>query len=436
MSEFLGKTIGDFQLVEDLDESGETMVFKGFQPSMNRYAAVKMLKPSAARDPNAVQQFLQQGELMARMQHPNILEVYNSGQEGGVVYRAERLAESGSLGDHLSWFYEPDQVLGLMNEIVGGLEYIHGHGYVHGNLKPNNILLDARQKPLLADFGTPPRQTQPPSPYLAPEQVQGGVVDARADVYALGVLVTEVLTGQAPPPGMVVSPRARRPELPEALERVIFKAKAQNPDQRFQSVGEFRAAMENALQAPAQPTVYQQAPAPAPTPSVSQSVTLEGQRGGTNWLAIVLGIIVVGILCVGGFFGFRVLMGDQGAETPEAPPTQPPPGATIIVPTVVFPTQGPLPTQPPAPTQPPPEPTQPPLEPTQPPEQPTEEAPPPDEAPPEEGAMDEPPALLPDAPPADRERPQIGDLPELCGSVGFIVIGLGLVSVTRLKKKR
>jgi serine/threonine protein kinase len=421
MSEFLGKTIGDYQLVEVLDQSGEAMVFKGFQPSMNRYVAVKMLKPSVARDPAAVQQFFQQGELMAQMGHPNILAVYNSAQEVGIVYRAERLAESGSLRDHLNWFYNPNQALGLVDGLVSGLEYIHAQGYVHGNLKPSNILLDASQKPLLADFGTPPRITQPPSPYLAPEQILGGVVDARADVYALGVLLFEVLTGQAPPPGVVVSPRARRPDLPEALERLIFKAMAQNPDQRYQNVSQLWDAVQLALQAPtpAQAPVYQ--PPSAPPPSVSQSVTVEGQKGGTNWLAIVLGIIVIGVLCVGGFFGFRYLLAGQTTETPGVPPTQPPPGATIIVPTVVFPTQEQPPTQPPLePTQPPPEITEPPEQPTQPPEQPTEEPP-----------QDEPPAQLPEEPPAEPGEPPSGGLPDICGSVGLIVIGIGLVSARR-----
>lgn len=414
MSDYLGKTIGEFQLVETIDESGSALVFKGFQPAMNRYVAVKVLKPSTARDPVAVQQFLQQGETMAQMQHPNILTVHALGQTDGMVYRATRLAESGSLRDHLNWFYNLQQALGLMDDLVNAIEYIHSQGYVHGNLKPSNILLDASQKPLLADFGTPPHIAQPPSPYLAPEQIQGGAVDRRVDVYALGVLLFEVLTGQAPPPGIVVSPRSRRPDLPEAIEPVIFRAMAQNPEQRYLNVHEFGEALHLAVQtpAPAQAPVYQPAPVPVPPPSVSQSVTVEGKKGGTNWLAIIFGIIVVGILCVGGYFGLQYLLGVQATETPGVPPTQPPPGATIIVPTVVFPTQE----QPP---------TQPPPEITELPEQPTEESP-----------QDEPPAQLPQEPPAEPGEPPSGDLPELCGSVGIVIGGIAMVGATTYKRRK
>ncbi len=354
MSDFLGKTIGEYQVIEVLDESGDTMVFKGFQPSMNRYVVLKILKPGIARNPIAVQQFMQQGELMARMQHPNILEVFSSGQEAGFFYRAERLAEGGTLQNHITLFRDMKQALDLFDEIVGAVNYIHAQGTIHGNLKPGKILMDARQCPLLADFGTPPSQTQMPSPYLAPEQVQGGAVDPRTDVYALGVLLFEVATGQAPPPGVVVSLRAHRPDLPQALEQVVLKAMAQNPDQRFQTAGEFLAMMQNALQGPApvQPYLYQQTPIATPMPMVSQSVTVEGEKGRTNWVALVLGTLLLSVLCIGGFLGFRYLTQEQRTDNGETVTILPPSGPTIIVPTVVFPTQEARPTQPP------PEPTQ------------------------------------------------------------------------------
>ena len=198
--------------------------------------------------------------------------------------------------------------------------------------------MDARQYPLLADFGTPPSQTKMPSPYLAPEQVQGGAIDPRTDVYALGVLLFEVATGQAPPPGLVVSLRTHRPDLPQALEQVVLKAMAQNPDQRFQTPGEFLDALQGV--APVQPSLYQQAPGPAPVPMVSQSVTVEGQKGRTNWVALVLGTLLVSVLCIVGFLGFRYLTQEQRTDNGEIVTTLPPSGPTIIVPTVIFPTPG------------------------------------------------------------------------------------------------
>jgi serine/threonine protein kinase len=103
MSELIGKTIGQYQVVEDINETGNTLVYKGFQPSVNRYVAVKILKPSVARKPEEVQRFRQQGEILALLLHPRLLEVYETGESEGLVFRAERLAESGSLQDRLAF---------------------------------------------------------------------------------------------------------------------------------------------------------------------------------------------------------------------------------------------------------------------------------------------------------------------------------------------
>ena len=144
---------------------------------------------------------------------------------------------------------------------------------------------------------------------------------------------------------------------------------------------------------------------------------MEGQKSGTNWLAIVLGVILVGIICVGGFFGLQYIMGNDGTET-----EQPPPGETIIVPTVIVPTQEIPPTQPPE-------------QPTQPPEIPTEE--PPVEEPPTEGPPpEETPAQLPEVLPEEPGGSPGGGLPDVCGSVGSVGVGIGLVSLTAFKKRR
>lgn len=152
------------------------------------------------------------------------------------------------------------QALGLIAGLTEALEYIQRQGYVHGNLKPSNIFLDENRRPLLTDFGQPQHAGSPPTPYMSPEQVQGGVVDHRSDVYSLGVLLYEMLVGQVPPMGAVASPRAHRPDLPDGVERAILKAMAQNPEARFQSASEFRNTLDAALRpiAPSQQSVPQQ----------------------------------------------------------------------------------------------------------------------------------------------------------------------------------
>jgi serine/threonine-protein kinase len=216
------------------------------------------------------------------------------------------------------------------------------------------------------------------------------VIDQRTDVYALGVMLYELLTGAAPPAGVVASPRARRPDLPEAVERVILKAMAQNPDQRFQSAAEFRDAIQNAVQAP----VSQPSPPPAPTltpaPGVSQTVHVD-QAKGTNWTAIILGVLLVAVIAAAAFLIIPpLLQGDEGTIAPTQPPVE--------------------------------QPTEPPVEqPTEPPvEQPTE---PPAEPPPEQ---------LPEVP--DNELPG-GGLPDICGSIGMIV-GISVLGVMWSHPKR
>ncbi len=338
----------------------------------------------------------------------------------GVAYRAMRLAEFGSLQDLLgatpqSPFFEAQRATMLFQEITEGLEYIHSMGYIHGNINPSNILLDAMLHPLLSDFGVPAKISEPISPFLAPEQVQGGMIDRRTDVYGLGVLLYTILVGEAPPAGVVVSARSRRPDIPESVDRVIFKAMAQNPDQRFQSASEFFNAVRAAFTAPlpaAQP-VYTPPPAVTPIPTVSQTVNVGSPKKGPNWIGIVLGVIVVLLLCIGGIFIYQTYFVNQ-TETPSAP-TEPAQPATQLPPIIIMPTQPPavtqvLPTKEQKPTQPPENPTQPPVQPP----------------------AQQPEVEQPIAPPAE-ETPGNGLFP--CGSVGLIAVPMMVLGANHLKKK-
>lgn len=347
MSELIGKTLGQYQIIELLDGTGEVSTYKGFQPNMNRYVAIKVLK---SQDPAAVQAFTQQSELLAQIQHPNILPIVDSGQAEGLTYRVLRFMEGSTLRNHLFEYADLRKASGLIAGIVEGLEQIHAQGLVHGNLEPGNIYLDEGVRALLTDFGLPKAPGAPLTPYMSPEQTQGNIVDRRSDIYALGVLLYEMLIGETPPAGVVVSPRAKRPDLPEAVEKIILKAMAQNPDARFQSASEFRNALSASLQpvVPAQTSVPQQPvsqPAqPAPPPPAPKK---------TNWAAIILGIFVVILICG----GIGLLIGWWNNQDGEVPvePTAPP---AEIVPTEAPPeaTREPRPTRTPRPTRDPGEP--------------------------------------------------------------------------------
>lgn len=328
MTEFEGRTIGEYQLIEIIDRGGRSFVFQGFQPKMNRYVAVKVLSPAMIDDSAIVEQFKQQGELLAQMTHRNILPVYDSGQEGKVVYRVSRYVETGTVRDHLSKFYDPRLAQQLFYYIAEALNYIHGRGYIHGNLKPGNIFLDEQNRPLLTDFGFAQQLGTVPDVYDSPEQTEGGVVDRRADIYALGVLLYEMLVGEPPEAGMVASARAKRPDLPADLDTVIFKAMARNPDDRFQSASEFSRALQNALRPqapPPQPVQAQPAPKPAQAPAPAQ-------KRDNSWLVFLLGGIFVFILLICGILFAMGAFGDRGDET-GAPPTEAVPPTEVVQPT-------------------------------------------------------------------------------------------------------
>lgn len=393
MSELIGKTIGQYQVIELIYDTDLTFIYKGFQPNMNRYVAVEVLKSNYAADPVMVQAFTQQTELFAQVQHANILPIYDSGQIDGVIFRVLRYVERGLLRDHLFEFRDLHKTAGLLGGITAGLNHIHSLGFVHGNLKPSSIYLDDGGRPLLTDFSAPQISGSVVTPYMSPEQAQGGIVDRRADIYALGVLLYEILVGEAPPAGVVVSPRGKRPDLPESVERVIFKAMAQNPDARFQNAGEFQSALAAALQpvVPAQTSIPpQSSPQPVKTSAPPPPATQK-----TNWAAIILGILLVVIICAGIGIVFGLFRGD-GEETPGAPTA--PPAITEVVPT-----EEPPPTNEPEPTQEP--------ESTQPPE--------------------EPPVVEnPIEPPT--EGPE---LPAVCGSTGFVGGFFILGSVLAFRKR-
>lgn len=309
MSDLVGKTIGQYQLIEVIDRSGTSIVYKGFQPSMNRYVAVKVLSPTLSEDPAFVQQFQRQAELVAQLEHRYILPVYDHGQQDGLLYMVTRYVD-GTLGDRLSWFYAPRAAGQLVHFMAEALDYVHNRGLVHGNLKPSNVFIDEQRQPLLTDFGFAQMVGAPPDVHMSPEQVQGGAVDGRTDVYALGVLLYEMLTGAPPPAGAVPSPRAQRPDLPVDVEKVILKAMAQYPEQRFQTAGELSRALNAALAPAPQP-----AP-PAPPPQAQPAPTPEPRRD-TSWVVFLLGALAV--LCLLAVLA-AVLIGGGGRTPGEAAP--------------------------------------------------------------------------------------------------------------------
>ena len=335
MTDLLGKTIGEYQLIE-LIHQGQNTIYKGFQPSTNRYVAVKVLRQSLAADPTFVQQFHQDMERIAGLEHPNLVRVYDYGQQDDLLYIVTRYVETGTLKDRLPPALSLQGAQAMINPIAQALDYLHARNIVDGNLKPSNILIDSQGQPLLTDLG----YTQgidvagQENIYLSPEQAQGTFADQRTDTYALGVLLYEMLIGEPPPVGATPSPRLKQPDLPVEVEKVILKAMAQYPDQRFQTPGAFRNALNMALTPQAAPAAGPE-PAAAPPP---QAPPPAPRRGGPSWVVVLLiGLVALCLVavCVVGAFG--ALSGQPAAPAPtataapggEQPAPQPPDGSLI-----------------------------------------------------------------------------------------------------------
>ncbi len=316
--DLLGKTVGQYQLIELISESDKNLVYKGFQPALNRYAAVKILSPSQAWDQTIVQQFQQEVQLLVGLQYKNILQVYDYGQEQGVYYMATEYVEGATLKDRLAQYHSLPRARNLINSVTEALDYAHGQGVVHGNIKPSNILIDREHQSHLTDFGAFQQMGElgQGSPYRSPEQARSGPVDRRTDVYALGVLLYEIVTGEAPEAGIVPNPRLKRPDLPVEVEQIILKAMAQYPEQRFQTAGEVSKALDAALgiqdSTQATPVV---AAAPMPTVAPEPEIASDAADADNKRMMWIIGGLAVALLAlVACLIFFFFSGGDSGGD--------------------------------------------------------------------------------------------------------------------------
>ncbi|HEX5692803.1 MAG TPA: protein kinase, partial [Roseiflexaceae bacterium] len=266
--ELLGTQLGQYQLKELIGRGGMAKVYKAYQPSLDRYVAIKVLLHR--HDPQFAARFAREARAIARLQHYNIVPIYDYSEQDGLLYIAMQYIENGkNLGDILTQPLAPAGALRLMKHLLDALDYAHRHGIVHRDIKPGNILLPTPVWPMLTDFGiaklgnqslpalTSPGMALGTPAYMAPEQAYGHAVDARTDLYSTGVVLYEMLTGQVPfeaeSPLIVLTkhvseppppPRQINPNLPAAVEPILLKALAKDPAQRYQTATELAADLD------------------------------------------------------------------------------------------------------------------------------------------------------------------------------------------------
>jgi len=303
--DLVGTTLGNYQVMQEIGRGGMAIVYKAFQPSLRRYVALKVLPDYLQTDPEFIARFQREARAAAQLNHPNVVTIYDVGQQAGVHYIAMEYLEGGSLLDRLNMLLCTLQESLLIVEQVGCvLDFVHIRCLVHRDIKPANILFDAANRPKVTDFGIAragdtSRLTRAGAmlgtpDYMAPEQAQGMPIDYRADLYALGVILYEMLTGRVPfeadtPHAILYAlihrppppPCQLRPDLSPAVEAVLLKALAKQPNDRYQRGADMTAALRGAV-AVSKPSA---AAIPAPPAAEIPSSLQGGGRGVADWAA-------------------------------------------------------------------------------------------------------------------------------------------------------
>jgi serine/threonine-protein kinase len=298
---------GRYQLLEELDSGGMASVWKGHDQVLGRDVAIKLLREDLAADAEFAARFRQEAVHAANLNHPGIVGVFDIGAHDGVPYIVMELVDGRTIRQLLAREgpLTPAQAARIALGIAQALAYAHRLGVTHRNLKPANIMLTQSGAVKVADFalaraveGEDPDRTGellgPPSGYVAPEQLAGGEADGRADLYALGVCLFEMLTGSTPGDAdpsreAGASPKALRADVPDGLDEIVRKATASTPANRFAGAQELVTALRDQTGRPAPQPVPPPRPAPentteplppppdpAPTPSFAATARPAG----------------------------------------------------------------------------------------------------------------------------------------------------------------
>jgi tetratricopeptide (TPR) repeat protein/tRNA A-37 threonylcarbamoyl transferase component Bud32 len=343
MPELIGQTLGGYRILEQIGRGGMATVYKAFQPSLDRNVAIKILPAYyAEQDETFIKRFRLEARAVARLRHPNILIVHDYGEQDGTTFIAMEYVEAGTLTERLGQPMPLPEIEVILRQVAAALGYAHEQGVIHRDVKPSNILLPKPDWPLLTDFGlakivggahlTQTGTIAGTPAYMSPEQGRGEKLDHRTDLYSLGIVLYEMATGVVPftaetPMAVIVKhiieplplPRAINPELPEAVERVILKALAKDPSDRFAQAGEMAQAFSATLSRPSPPAPSGHLHPLAPPAGAVQLSTLpfqgaqhseargaraEGERPPSRrrlvWAVVALiAVLVIGALALG-----------------------------------------------------------------------------------------------------------------------------------------
>lgn len=300
-----GQTLGKYRVLEPLGRGGMARVYRGYHPQLDRFVAIKVLRPDLLDDDQFVQRFRREAQSIASLRHPNIIQVHDFDGQDDTYYMVMELLDGDTLHKRLNDYRVRNQqmpwgdIVRVMADVLDGLGYAHQEGMIHRDIKPSNILLTKRGQVVLADFGiaqiiggtqhTVTGALLGTLNYMAPEQGLKGTSDTRSDLYSLGIVFYEMLTRRPPfdaetPLAILMKhatdplplPREINPQIPQPFERVVLKALAKDPEDRYQSAEEMREALlQAAAEVEIEPPKHISAPLSFNTPEdLSESVAV------------------------------------------------------------------------------------------------------------------------------------------------------------------
>lgn len=350
-----GTTLGKYQVMERLGRGGMADVYRAYQPGLDRYVAIKVMHGHLTEDPSFITRFKREAQSVASLRHPNIVQVIDFDVQDDEYYMVMEYIQGETLKALLQrrGALPVSQALDIATRLADALAYAHSQGMIHRDIKPANILFSKDNTPILADFGiarlmdmsglTAGSAVIGTPAYISPEAGRGEKVDERADIYGLGIVLYEMLTGKVPydadtPYAVILKhindplplPRQFIESLPESVERIVLKALAKNREDRFQTAAEFKTTLENARAGVASELPTQTEMKRMRSAEETQAGTIieePARRPATRSLPLGIAAAVIAVIVLGGI----VLLASR--------PATPPPAATntvvLLVPTSV-----------------------------------------------------------------------------------------------------
>jgi serine/threonine protein kinase len=272
-----GQTLGKYRVLEPLGRGGMAQVYRAYHPQLDRYVAIKVLRSDLVEEEEFLARFHREARAVARLRHPNIVQVFDFDVQDGIYYMVMEILEGDTLKARLNDYHSRGEQMPLgemvriLLDVLNGLAYAHSEGMTHRDVKPANIMLTRRGQAVVTDFGiaqivggtrhTAAGVLMGTLNYISPEQGLEGKSDARSDIYSVGIVFYEMLLGKPPfdadtPLAILMKhlndplplPRQVDPQIPEPFERIVLKALAKQPEERYQTAAEMAQSLQKAAE--------------------------------------------------------------------------------------------------------------------------------------------------------------------------------------------